>query len=157
MNEAETRAEHVDPALKAAGWGVVEASRILREYPITGGAVSRRRLITCSSTTITSWPSSKPSSGRLPRERQSPDWRPERRHSTEWRSQRGTRPAHHEVGVPGRITLGCIVQECVAAYRSCRGEMPRTQAIREEAALLKDEVVRLRLEKLLLNPVFLHT
>ena len=28
MNEAETRAEHIDPALKAAGWGVVEGSRI---------------------------------------------------------------------------------------------------------------------------------
>jgi hypothetical protein len=27
MNEAETRAEHVDPALAAAGWGVVEGSR----------------------------------------------------------------------------------------------------------------------------------
>ena len=26
MNEAETRAEHIDPALKAAGWGVVEGS-----------------------------------------------------------------------------------------------------------------------------------
>src|SRR6267143_1649334 len=25
MNEAETRAEHIDPALAAAGWGVVEA------------------------------------------------------------------------------------------------------------------------------------
>jgi len=24
MNEAETRAEHIDPALQAAGWGVVE-------------------------------------------------------------------------------------------------------------------------------------
>jgi len=32
MNEAETRAEHIDPALKAAGWGVVEGSRIRREY-----------------------------------------------------------------------------------------------------------------------------
>ena len=32
MNEAETRAEHIDPALKAAGWGVVDGSRILREY-----------------------------------------------------------------------------------------------------------------------------
>jgi type I restriction enzyme R subunit len=31
MNEAETRAEHIDPALKAAGWGVVEGSRIRRE------------------------------------------------------------------------------------------------------------------------------
>lgn len=37
MNEAETRAEHIDPALKAAGWGVVEGSRIRREYPITPG------------------------------------------------------------------------------------------------------------------------
>ncbi|MGH8063312.1 MAG: DEAD/DEAH box helicase family protein, partial [Pseudoxanthomonas sp.] len=37
MNEAETRAEHIDPALKAAGWGVAEGSRILREHPITQG------------------------------------------------------------------------------------------------------------------------
>ncbi len=37
MNEAETRAEHIDPALKAAGWGVVEGSRIRRESPITLG------------------------------------------------------------------------------------------------------------------------
>lgn len=39
MNEAETRAEHIDPALKAAGWGVVEGSRILREYIITPGRI----------------------------------------------------------------------------------------------------------------------
>ena len=37
MNEAETRAEYVDPALKAAGWGVVEGSRLRREYPIAPG------------------------------------------------------------------------------------------------------------------------
>ena len=37
MNEAETRAEHIDPALAAAGWGTVEGSRIRREYPITLG------------------------------------------------------------------------------------------------------------------------
>ena len=37
MNEAETRADHIDPALAAAGWGVVESSRIRREYPITLG------------------------------------------------------------------------------------------------------------------------
>ena len=37
MNEAETRAEHIDPALRAAGWGVAEGSRILREYHITQG------------------------------------------------------------------------------------------------------------------------
>jgi type I restriction enzyme R subunit len=37
MNEAETRAEHIDPALAKAGWGVVEGSRIRREYCITLG------------------------------------------------------------------------------------------------------------------------
>ncbi len=37
MNEAETRADYIDPALRAAGWGVVEGSRILREYPLTLG------------------------------------------------------------------------------------------------------------------------
>src|SRR5262249_20337704 len=37
VNEAETRAEHIDPALAAAGWGVVEESRIRREYSITLG------------------------------------------------------------------------------------------------------------------------
>jgi type I restriction enzyme R subunit len=36
-NEAETRAEHIDPALAAAGWGVVEESRVRREFPITLG------------------------------------------------------------------------------------------------------------------------
>jgi type I restriction enzyme R subunit len=39
MNEPETRAEHIDPALKEAGWGVVEGSRIRREYPITLGRI----------------------------------------------------------------------------------------------------------------------
>jgi type I restriction enzyme R subunit len=39
MNEAETRAEHIDPALKAAGWGVVEGSRIRREYHIAPGRI----------------------------------------------------------------------------------------------------------------------
>lgn len=37
MNEAETRAEHIDPVLQAAGWGVVEGSRIRREFHITLG------------------------------------------------------------------------------------------------------------------------
>lgn len=31
MNEAETRAELIDPALKDAGWGMVDGSRIRRE------------------------------------------------------------------------------------------------------------------------------
>ncbi|RKX19731.1 MAG: restriction endonuclease subunit R [Candidatus Zixiibacteriota bacterium] len=37
MNEAETRAEYIDPALKEAGWGVVEGSRIRMEFPISKG------------------------------------------------------------------------------------------------------------------------
>ena len=36
MNEAETRAELIDPALKAAGWGVVENSRVRREVITLG-------------------------------------------------------------------------------------------------------------------------
>ena len=39
MNEAETRAELIDPKLKACGWGVIEGSRILREYNITAGKI----------------------------------------------------------------------------------------------------------------------
>lgn len=46
MNEAETRAELIDPALRDAGWGVVEGSRVRREYRITlgrlQGAAGRR-------------------------------------------------------------------------------------------------------------------
>jgi type I restriction enzyme R subunit len=37
MNEAETRAEHIDPILRAAGWGVVAESRIRRELQIAPG------------------------------------------------------------------------------------------------------------------------
>jgi type I restriction enzyme R subunit len=39
MNESETRAEHIDPTLKNAGWGVIEGSRIRREYPIAPGRI----------------------------------------------------------------------------------------------------------------------
>jgi type I restriction enzyme R subunit len=39
MNEAETRAEYIDPALKGVGWGVVEGSRIRREYAISPGRI----------------------------------------------------------------------------------------------------------------------
>ncbi|KYK44768.1 restriction endonuclease subunit R [Bradyrhizobium liaoningense] len=42
MNEAETRAEHIDPALKAAGWGVIASSRIRREFFITPGRIEGR-------------------------------------------------------------------------------------------------------------------
>jgi len=37
MNEAETRAEHIDPAIAAAGWGVVAGSHVRREYRIAPG------------------------------------------------------------------------------------------------------------------------
>ena len=39
MNEADTRAELIEPQLKASGWGVVDGSRILREYHITAGKI----------------------------------------------------------------------------------------------------------------------
>jgi len=39
MNEAETRAEYIDPKLKASGWGVVDGSKVLREYHITAGKI----------------------------------------------------------------------------------------------------------------------
>jgi type I restriction enzyme, R subunit len=42
MNEAETRAELIDPKLKACGWGVVEGSKVLRERQaqITDGKIN---------------------------------------------------------------------------------------------------------------------
>ncbi len=46
MNEAETRAELIDPALKEAGWGVVDGSRVRREVIAPGrllGAGKRSR------------------------------------------------------------------------------------------------------------------
>ncbi len=42
MNEAETRADYIDPALKAAGWGMVEGSQIRREYAIAPGRLEGR-------------------------------------------------------------------------------------------------------------------
>ncbi|MDI1252811.1 type I restriction endonuclease subunit R [Thermomonas sp.] len=42
MNESETRAEHIDPALKAAGWSMVEGSQIRREFVITLGRLQGR-------------------------------------------------------------------------------------------------------------------
>ncbi|MBN1364388.1 MAG: DEAD/DEAH box helicase family protein [Syntrophaceae bacterium] len=39
MNEAETRAELIDPKLKEIGWGVVDGSKVLREYHITAGKI----------------------------------------------------------------------------------------------------------------------
>ena len=39
MNESETRAEYIDPKLKASGWGEVEESKVLREFRITDGRI----------------------------------------------------------------------------------------------------------------------
>ncbi len=39
MNEADTRAEYIDPALKAADWSVVDGSRIRRNYAISPGRI----------------------------------------------------------------------------------------------------------------------
>ncbi len=39
MNEAETRAELIDPKLAEAGWGKVEGTKVLREYHINKGRV----------------------------------------------------------------------------------------------------------------------
>jgi type I restriction enzyme R subunit len=50
MNEAETRAELIDPALKVAGWGVVEGSRVRREEITRGrleGAGKRAKAMIC--------------------------------------------------------------------------------------------------------------
>ncbi|NVK10136.1 MAG: DEAD/DEAH box helicase family protein [Tenacibaculum sp.] len=39
MNEAQTRLDYIDPALKKAGWGEVSGSRIRVEFPITEGRI----------------------------------------------------------------------------------------------------------------------
>jgi type I restriction enzyme R subunit len=39
VNESETRAEYIDPMLKASGWGDVDGSRVLREFRITDGKI----------------------------------------------------------------------------------------------------------------------
>src|SRR6266536_3457122 len=39
MNEAETRAELIDPLLRDSGWGVVEGSKVLREHQFTDGKI----------------------------------------------------------------------------------------------------------------------
>ena len=39
MNEANTRAELIDPKLAASGWGKVEGSKVLREFHITAGRI----------------------------------------------------------------------------------------------------------------------
>lgn len=43
MNEAETRAELIDPALRTVGWGVVKGSRIRREVIAPGRLIGSGR------------------------------------------------------------------------------------------------------------------
>ena len=40
MNEAETRAEYIDPKLKSSGWGEGDESKVLREFQITDGKIN---------------------------------------------------------------------------------------------------------------------
>jgi type I restriction enzyme R subunit len=37
MNEAQTEFEYIDPALRAAGWDVVEGSKVRKQFPISDG------------------------------------------------------------------------------------------------------------------------
>ncbi len=39
MNEAETRAELIDPALQQRGWGIIEGTKVMREYYFTEGKI----------------------------------------------------------------------------------------------------------------------
>ena len=39
MNEADTRAELIDPQLKLSGWGDIAESRVQREYNINAGEI----------------------------------------------------------------------------------------------------------------------
>jgi len=43
MNETETRAELIDPALREAGWGVVDGSRVRREVIAPGRLIGGNR------------------------------------------------------------------------------------------------------------------
>ncbi len=45
MNEAEIRAERIDPALKACGWGVVQETKVFREFHITHGTIQTENLV----------------------------------------------------------------------------------------------------------------
>lgn len=46
MNESETRAEYIDPKLKASVCGEVKESKVLREFPIIDGKIQTKKLET---------------------------------------------------------------------------------------------------------------
>ena len=39
MNEADTRAQLIDPQLTTSGWGIREGARIWREYSVSRGRI----------------------------------------------------------------------------------------------------------------------
>jgi len=39
MSEYEARSEHITPASKAAGWGVVQGSKIEYDFQVTNGRI----------------------------------------------------------------------------------------------------------------------
>ena len=41
MNESQTELMLIDPALKEAGWGVIEGSYIQKQYPIFSRTIRR--------------------------------------------------------------------------------------------------------------------
>jgi type I restriction enzyme R subunit len=45
MNEAQTKHDLIEPALRAAGWGSVEGSRLRLEFPITKGRLIGQKKI----------------------------------------------------------------------------------------------------------------
>lgn len=54
LNEAETRAELIDPALREAGWGVLDGSRVERVVITPGRLIGARAF--CSGLTAISSP-----------------------------------------------------------------------------------------------------
>ena len=45
MNEAQTKHDLIEPALRTAGWGSVEGSRLRLEFPITKGRLIGQKKI----------------------------------------------------------------------------------------------------------------
>lgn len=72
MNEVETRAEPIDPALREAGWGVVTDSRVRRETICPGriegagrrGSAGRAKSARPREDRIVKWPERAPKRGR---------------------------------------------------------------------------------------------
>ena len=55
MNEAETRAEYIDPKLKSSGWGEIDDSKVLREFRITDGKINPHPINRCFKRSLSSF------------------------------------------------------------------------------------------------------